>query len=233
MTSRKETDLYLPIKTYFEEQGFEVKGEVRDCDLVAVRDDLMVIVELKTSFNLTLVLQGIKRQKSSDDVFLAVEAPKNPRREPHWNEIRLLCRRLGMGLLTVSFTRDQPCVELICSPAPYQPNRKRSNRGRIQQEFQRRSGDFNIGGRNKHPIVTAYREEAIRIAYLLKQNGPLRLREITQKVRGVKTSSILQKNFYGWFVRVEKGVYQITSQGETALQSYEQSDILIRNQLNK
>ena len=45
----KETELYLPIKRLLEAQGFEVKSEVKSCDVMAVRgSEAPVIVELKT-----------------------------------------------------------------------------------------------------------------------------------------------------------------------------------------
>jgi hypothetical protein len=46
---------------FLENLGFEVKGEVCGCDLVALRADeppVVVIGELKLTFNLDLVLQG-------------------------------------------------------------------------------------------------------------------------------------------------------------------------------
>jgi hypothetical protein len=57
-----ETSLYRPVKVFLEGLGFVVKGEVGGCDLVALRgDDLPVVVicELKLTFNLELILQGI------------------------------------------------------------------------------------------------------------------------------------------------------------------------------
>ena len=44
----KEADLYLPLKRFLESQGYEVKGEVQDCDVLAVRGtEALVVVELK------------------------------------------------------------------------------------------------------------------------------------------------------------------------------------------
>jgi hypothetical protein len=56
-----ESNLYLPVKRYLEKLGFEVKGEICGCDLVALRGDeppIVVIGELKLTFNLELLLQG-------------------------------------------------------------------------------------------------------------------------------------------------------------------------------
>jgi hypothetical protein len=68
-----ESDLYAPVKALLEGQGYVVKGEVRGCDVVAVRgDEPPVIVELKRVFGLSLVLQGVDRLALSDRVYLAV-----------------------------------------------------------------------------------------------------------------------------------------------------------------
>ena len=56
-----ETALYLPVKRFLEKLGFTVKGEVGGCDLVALSGDdppIVVIGELKQSFNLELILQA-------------------------------------------------------------------------------------------------------------------------------------------------------------------------------
>src|SRR5882672_6190703 len=96
-----ESDLYAPVKALLEGQGYVVKGEVRGCDVVGVRNaEPPVIVELKRSFGLGLVLQGIDRLAISDRVYLAVgEWPKRIR------NVRKLCRRLGLGLIVVGAVR--------------------------------------------------------------------------------------------------------------------------------
>src|SRR5438270_13013134 len=74
-----EASLYLPVKRFLERLGYEVKGEVRGCDLVARRgDEPLLIVELKRRFTLALVLQGIDRLAVSERVYVAV--PRAPRR---------------------------------------------------------------------------------------------------------------------------------------------------------
>lgn len=229
MSTRKETELYQPIKDFLEGQGYEVKGEVRDCDLVAVRNEELVIVELKTRFNLTLVLQGIERQKMTDLVYLAVEAPKKRKSGGHgWKEIQGLCRRLGLGLLVVSFLQKNPRVEAILDPGPYRPQKAKKKRKLLLKEFQHRTGDFNTGGSRKRKIVTAYREKSLVIASYLQKNGPCQLKELREVTQFEKIASIMQKNFYGWFERVERGVYQLTPNGEQALEVY--SDVVEQRQ---
>ena len=69
--------------------GYLVKGEINGCDVVGVRsDEPPVVVELKRTFGLGLVVQGIDRLAMTDAVYVAVGAW--PTRQP---ETRRLCRR--------------------------------------------------------------------------------------------------------------------------------------------
>ena len=110
----REQTLYPPVKAFLEAQGYDVKGEVNGCDVVAVRgEEPPVVVELKTSFSLPLVFQGIARQGLSDNVYLAV--PPFSRRTTRRNDALALCRRLGLGLLTVRL-EPTPFVEALGRP---------------------------------------------------------------------------------------------------------------------
>ena len=69
MSRVRETDLYPPIKTFLEDQGYIVKSELGGVDVVAVRGaEPPVIVELKLGFTLTLFHQCLARLKVSDEV---------------------------------------------------------------------------------------------------------------------------------------------------------------------
>ena len=68
-----ETALYPTVKRFLEELGFQVKGEVNGCDIVAVRDGeppRLAIVEMKLGFNLDLLLQAVDRMRAADEVWL-------------------------------------------------------------------------------------------------------------------------------------------------------------------
>ena len=99
-----ETSLYRPVKAFLEGLGFVVKGEVGGCDLVALKgDDLPVVVicELKLTFNLELILQGVDRATTSDEVWLAARLSSRGKGRESDARFRNLCRRLGFGLLGV------------------------------------------------------------------------------------------------------------------------------------
>lgn len=212
----RETQLYLPVKEFLLRLGYTVRGEVDGCDLVARRGSDLIVVELKRSVNLTLILQGIDRQRLTDHVYLAVAAPRHSRQK-RWREVVRLCRLLGLGLLTVT---PGGRVEVICEPAPYRPRKAAARRRRLLAEFDGRSGDYNTGGSAQRPLVTAYREEALRVAAYLAAHGPSPVRAVREALGSPKAASILQRNVYGWFRRLARGVYELTPAGREALAAY-------------
>jgi hypothetical protein len=76
-----ESDLYAPVKALLEGQGYSVKGEVRGCDVVAVRgSEPPVIVELKRTFGIGLVLQAVNRLTLTDAVTRSISRSAPGRR---------------------------------------------------------------------------------------------------------------------------------------------------------
>jgi hypothetical protein len=204
-----ETDLYAPVKSLLEGQGYDVKGEVRGCDVVGVRgDEPPVIVELKRAFGLGLVLQGVERLSMTDSVYLAVGAwPKRPR------EVKKLCRRLGLGLMIVAGDR----VEILLDPVPYAPRKNTRKAGRLLGEHRRRVGDPTQGGSTRVPIMTAYRQDALRCAELLARDGPMKVTALKACGAAPNAGKILLDDVYGWFERVERGVYTLSPAGRDGL----------------
>jgi hypothetical protein len=81
-----------------------VKGEIGGCDLLALRGDdppIVVIGELKLTFNLELVLQGVDRAAACDEVWPAARLSSRGKGRENDARFRNLCRRLGFGLLGV------------------------------------------------------------------------------------------------------------------------------------
>jgi hypothetical protein len=221
--ARAEAALYRPVKAFLERQGYEVKAEVRGCDVVARRgDEPPVIVELKLRFNLTLILQGIDRLALTDRVYLAVPRAQGRTRRgpftPDRSEIRKLCRRIGLGLIVVGLARQT--VEVLEEPVPYRPRHARLRTLRLLDEFSRRLGDGNVGGVTGAPLVTAYRQDALRCARALAAAGPMRVGALRAAVEVPRTARILQRNVYGWFARIERGIYALTPEGDRALSRF-------------
>jgi hypothetical protein len=116
-----EVELYVPIKRFLERQGYVVKGEIGECDILAVRgDEPPVVVELKVRLNLALVLQAVDRLAVSSTVYVAFRTGKG--HSASWRsrnkQVKSLLRRLGLGLLTVS---ERGAVVAVLDPTPYRP----------------------------------------------------------------------------------------------------------------
>lgn len=126
-----ETSLYLPVKRHLESLGFSVKGEVGGCDLVALNGDdppVVVIGELKLSFNLELILQGVERAGACDEVWLAARLSMRGKGRESDARYRNLCRRLGFGMLGVT---HQGNVEVLVAPSAASPRRNPKKRSRL------------------------------------------------------------------------------------------------------
>ncbi len=214
-----ETSLYLPVKGFLEKAGYVVKGEVGGCDLVGLSEEdppVVVICELKLSFNLELILQAVDRASVSDEVWIAARVSAKGRGREADRRYRDLCRRLGIGMLGISDAGDVSILVGSVSPMP-RTNPKR--RSRLMREHQKRRGDPALGGSTRAPVMTAYRQQALGCAAALVA-GPLRVRDV--RVGVPEAGKILLSNVYGWFERLDKGIYGLTDAGREALQRWPQ-----------
>jgi hypothetical protein len=217
-----ETTLYLPVKRFLEKLGFTVKGEVGGCDLVALSGGdppVVVIGELKLSFNLELILQAVDRAGAADEVWLAAKMSMNGKGRESDARYRNLCRRLGFGMLGVTARGD---VEVLVKPPTSAPRRDPKKRSRLVSEHRRRIGDPAMGGSTRAPIMTAYRQQALACASALS-GGPQRVRDLRKDIPDA--GKILLHNVYGWFDRAERGVYELTDAGRAALERWPQQPL--------
>jgi hypothetical protein len=211
----READLYLPVKRFLESQHYEVKGEIRGCDVLAIRgDEEPVVVELKLSLNLGVILQAVDRLALTSKVYLGVPVrcgALNRRGKP----IVKLLRMLGLGLLAVDPRPETGSVEVLLDPGEYRPRPSKRRRERLLGEFVRRVGDPNLGGsETRRGVMTAYRQRALAIGRLLQDNGPTKASQVAGTLGEPKARAILYGNAYGWFDRVSVGVYGLSPRGE-------------------
>src|SRR4051794_13922744 len=115
-------------------------------------------------------------------------------------------------------------VEVLVKPATTAPRRNPKKRSRLVSEHIRRKGDPTAGGSTRAPIMTAYRQQALACASAMAL-GPRKIRELKPDIP--KAPSILRDNFYGWFARVARGVYDLTAAGRAALKGWPQQPIEI------
>ncbi|MBD8499787.1 DUF2161 domain-containing phosphodiesterase [Paenibacillus sp. CAU 1523] len=131
---------------------------------------------------------------------------------------RFLYSNLGTG---GSIHEDNETYDDHDQTPPIIPPKKpmAARQAKLIREFNGRSGDYNVGGSTKRPLVTAYREKALRVALALQQgqSKPVRVKEAS----GIgDAAAILRHNYYGWFARIERGQYALTRDGEAALLQY-------------
>ncbi len=214
MAPARETELYAPVKRFLVDLGYEVKAEVGAADVVGRRSESdVVIVELKRNFSLTLLQQAVKRQQVTDSVYVAV--PRWVGRSG-WKAFRAnlgLCKRLGIGVLTVTPTGE---VSVQSDPVPFRPRKSTRRRLSLLGEFERRTGDPNTGGSPPGGVVTSYRQEAERCARFLAEHGPTKGAVVAQSCDVPHATRLMRSNVYGWFERVEHGVYAVTDLGREA-----------------
>jgi hypothetical protein len=214
-----ETELYLPVKRFLEGLGFDVKGEIRGCDLVGLSagdPPVVVIGELKLAFNLELILQAVDRAPAGDEIWIAAKISARGKGRESDARYRNLCRRLGFGMLGVTANGQ---VEVLVKPPTAAPRREPKTRSRLVAEHQRRQGDPVLGGSTRAPIMTAYRQQALACASELAA-GPRRVRDLRQ--RCPDAGKILLNNVYGWFARADRGIYGLTEAGHAALKRWPQ-----------
>jgi hypothetical protein len=216
----QEIDLYKPIQTYFLREGYEVYGEVKDCDIVAVKDEELVVIELKLTLSVDLLIQAAKRQRITDKVYVAIPKPKHRLNSKRWTEKCHLIRRLELGLIVVSSPGKRGRAEIIFEPTPFIRRKNKRKQDSIMKEINGRSADYNVGGSNRTKIMTAYKENCIQIACYLENLGPLSPKKLNQLGSGKNTSSVLTKNYYGWFERIKRGIYVISEKGKEDIKEY-------------
>ncbi|MCR8826145.1 DUF2161 domain-containing phosphodiesterase [Pseudosulfitobacter koreensis] len=216
MNPARETDLYPPVKAFLEAQGYVVKAEVGAADVVAVRGgEPPVVVELKLGFSLTLVHQCVARMAVSDDVYMAVARGQGKRFARSLKEMTVLARRLGLGLLTVRISDG--LVEVHCDPGPYAPRKSKKREGRLLREFARRQGDPNDGGQTRVGLVTAYRQDAVKLALYLYEAGACKGADVARETGVSRATTMMRDDHYGWFEKVDKGIYGLTPKGAEAV----------------
>ena len=211
----KESDLYSPVKKFLESQNYEVKGEVQDCDVLAVRGkEAPVVVELKLSLNLDIILQAVGRQTLTPKVYIGIPEQCKILKRRRKHIIKLL-RMLGLGLILIDPQRLTSSVNVLIDPGEYKPRKSKYRQERLLGEFQKRVGDPNLGGSEKRKgIMTAYRQRTLAIAWFLQKHGSTKASDISRTLREPRARDILFRNVYGWFDKKSRGVYELSPRGK-------------------
>jgi hypothetical protein len=190
----KESDLYLPLKRLLESQHYEVKAEVHDCDVLAVRgEEAPVVVELKVALNLDVILQAVERLSLTPNVYIGIPAECAAFKRRRKHTIKLL-RMLGLGLVVIQSKRGTGSATVLLDPGMYVPRKSKPRQRRLLGEFARRVGDPNLGGM------------ASRVAEALREP---------------KARDFLYRDVYGWFDRASPGVYDLSPRGRREIAEWQ------------
>lgn len=215
-----EKDLYPPVRNLFEKRGYTVNAEVKDCDMTAVKDDEFIIVELKRNLTVTLLGQGLKRQRTGADVFIAVPKPKQYSLKK-FRSVFSVIKKLELGLIFVSLRGEHSFAEIVFEPKPFTFMRKDTQKRReIMDEINGRTIETNTGGVTGTKIITAYTEKCIHIACMLDMYGEMSAAEVRKKGGADNAYNILKMNVYGWFEKTGRGIFKITEKGRLDLMEY-------------
>lgn len=215
----KESDLYPPLKQFLEGQGYEVKGEVVNCDVVAVRgEEEPLIVELKLNFNLSVLMQVVDRLALTSTVYIGIPLQTTVLKKKRKQVLKLL-KMLRLGLVAIDPKAET--VDVLLDPAEYKPRIVKRKQVRLLGEFERRVGDPNVGGlAMRKGIMTAYRQRALLIAQYLREHGPSKAAVVAKAVDDPKAREVLYKDYYGWFERLGQGIYQLSPKGKEEIEQW-------------
>jgi len=214
----EEKTMFPIIKNHLESLGFDVKAEVDDVDIMAQKDNKTLLVEMKQHLNLSLIYQGIERQKLTDYVYLAIPEPTGRvLSSKTFKEKKAIAKRLGLGLILVDLKLSKPTF--LIDPHTPVLHKDHKKRKKMHKEFLLRQTALNHGGVTRTKIITAYRELALRIVDILSE-GERPVKDIVNQTGQLKATRVLIDNHYGWFHRVKRGVYTLSDDGEEAKKAY-------------
>ena len=205
-----------------EKQGFIVKGEVKGCDIAAIRDNELWIIEMKRTFSIKLLYQAMSRLSVTPSVFVAVPRPKRSNND-YKAAIKIL-KKLELGLITVALDSPTKYAEIILFPESSKKLGKKAKA--FQKEIEGRTGDT-PGGSSRTPIITAYRERCIKIACILEKEQIISPRELVLIYGCEKDAgAILSRNHYGWFVKIARGQYSLSEKGQQFIKDNDNNPVV-------
>ncbi len=203
----REVDLFSSVRLFFESLGYTGDGEVGSVDGIFVKGGNLIGVEIKDKMSLDLLLQGVKLLGVVDEVYIGIRKPKYRGKQ---SEVKALLSRLGIGLMHIGLS-----CEVVLEPNRNPLKLKKHSRSMLLKELNSRYIKGQDGGISKGERMTSYRQDCYRIAYIMDKYQVKKLREIKELLKSKdcyegKVSSIMQKNYYGWFERTGRGEYMLS-----------------------
>lgn len=215
-----EEELSKPLEDFLIKKGFLIRCEIKNCDMVAQRDEKYYCIELKKTLSVDLLCQAVERKKMVDGVFICIPAPKYGIGSRNFKNKLKLLKELNIGLIIIYMLSKDRIVEIVSTPKIKENNKKGKKRELLIKEFDGRTGNYNRAGISKKKIITAYREKCLLVAKLLNEYGKSSPAELIRRGAPSKTQNILYKNYYRWFNRIDRGLYEISLSGKKAIDDF-------------
>ncbi len=216
----KEYELFPVLKDFFVSCGYKVNAEVKDCDMTAVKGDELIIVEMKTSLNITVLYQALERKKLSPQVYIAIPRPKRDYRKLKL-KMKNLVSKLDLGLIVIDVVNKG--LEVLVEPQVNPQQRMNNNKkAKLLTEINNRSVDENIGGKNRTKVLTAYKELGIALCVVINKEERVTTKTLREKYGfEQKTTNYLRTNFFRWYKKVGQATYELSKEGIEVLKSNE------------
>lgn len=217
----KETELFLPLKTYFEAQGYKISAEVLNTDMVLERDGEYYGLELKKKFSIDLVYQLLRRRGVYDGLYAAIGCEKG--KVPRLRDVKMLLSSLGFGLIVVNFMRKGSRVEILLQANRDSGGRvRKQRRSRVIREISGRYAELNQAGVPGNVYrMGAYRQQCLMVLkILIESEEPLSPKAIRAAGAPERSQILLSQNIYGWFDRISRGLYQASQAGQEAAKAH-------------
>lgn len=228
LSIKSETQLYEPVRNYFENLGYSVQAEVKDCDVLARKNDEMILIELKRSFCLKLIYQAMERQKISETVYVAIPMPKGGTFKKSWHQMVRLLKAVRIGLITVNSSGE---VKVHIEPKEYAFRKNYNKKKRLVNESDSRITNINVGG-TRGKTMTSYKEKSLIVAHAMSSVKTVKNSELASMINMEKAKTILTKNYHGWFERIDRGLYSLSESGKKALQETDIAEQLYDEWMN-
>lgn len=214
-----EYEMYPYIEEYFSNLGYEMRAEVNCVDVVGVKSDHIIAIEMKLNLSVKLIYQAIERQRYVDDVYIATVASKSILKD--LDELKKLVKRLQIGLILLHERDSGIYVEIVETPRFSKLIFDVQKQNLLFKEFYGRTVNLNIGGITKNSVATANREKNVNIAtILLKTDSELSIKQIRSLTKIQDCAKILQSNFYEFFKRTKKAHYVFNKDSDRARLEY-------------
>ena len=154
----------------------------------------------------------------TDKVYIAVPHKTGKAALKSMRRNKMLCRRLSIGLMTVRLPEGRVVVHL--DPKPFTPRKIKARKTKLIAEFESRHGDPNTGGMTSSGQMTSYRQGALRCAKVLHDEGACKASYVAKMAGFDKARAAMAANHYGWFEKIDRGIYGLTRAGAEALEEH-------------